>query len=150
VRNTRKNALVIIARLAVALVAVVLLQAAAPLASAQSLDYEYFKTRVEPIFLKKRPSHARCVVCHAESTNAFNLQKLPAGSNTWTEEQSRQNFEMLSRLVNVEKPDESILLLHPLAPEAGGDYFHSGGRQFATRNDPDWLVLAEWIRSAKK
>ncbi len=149
-RNTRKSALVVIARMATTLVAVVLLQAAAPLARAQSLDYEYFKTRVEPIFLKKRPSHARCVVCHAESTNAFNLQKLPAGSSTWTEEQSRQNFEMLSRLVNVEKPDESILLLHPLAPEAGGDYFHSGGRQFASRNDPDWLVLAEWVRSAKK
>jgi hypothetical protein len=149
-RNTRKIALVVLARLAAALVAVVLLQAASPLASAQSLDYQYFKTRVEPIFLKKRPSHARCVVCHAESTNAFNLQKLPAGSSTWTDEQSRQNFEVVSRLVNVNTPDASVLLLHPLAPEAGGDYFHSGGRQFASRNDPDWLVLAEWIRSAKK
>jgi hypothetical protein len=138
------------ARLAVAVVAVVLLQAASPLASAQSLDYQYFKTRVEPIFLKKRPSHARCVVCHAESTNAFNLQRLPAGGSTWTDKQSRQNFEVVSRLVNVNTPDASVLLLHPLAPEAGGDYFHSGGRQFASRNDPDWLVLAEWIRSAKK
>jgi hypothetical protein len=150
VRNTRKSALVFVARMATALVAVAFLQAAAPLARAQSLDYQYYKTRVEPIFLKKRPGHARCMVCHAESTNAFNLQRLPAGSTTWTDEQSRQNFEVVSRLVNVEKPDESVLLLHPLAPEAGGDYFHSGGRQFASRNDPDWLVLAEWIRSAKK
>ena len=31
----------------------------------QSLDFDYYKTRVEPIFLKKRPGHARCVVCHA-------------------------------------------------------------------------------------
>ena len=138
------------ARLATALVAVVLLQVASPLASAQSLDYQTFKTRVEPIFLKKRPTHARCAVCHMESTNAFNLQRLQPGSTTWTEEQSRQNFEVVSRLVNVNNPDASVLLLHPLAPEAGGDYFHSGGRQFASRNDPDWLVLAEWIRSAKK
>ena len=149
-RNTGKSALVVVARMATAVVAVVLLQAAAPAVGAQSLDYQYYKTRVQPIFLKKRPSHARCVVCHAESTNAFNLQRLPAGATTWTEEQSRQNFEVVSRLVNVEKPDESVLLLHPLAPEAGGDYFHSGGRQFASRNDPDWLVFAEWIRSAKK
>jgi hypothetical protein len=149
-RNTRRSALVVIARLATALVAVVLLQAAAPLVSAQSLDYQYYKTRVEPIFLKKRPGHARCVVCHAESTNAFNLQRLPAGSSTWTDEQSRQNFDVVSRLANIATPDSSLLLLHPLAPEAGGDYFHSGGRQFASRNDPDWLVLAEWIRSAKK
>jgi hypothetical protein len=138
------------ARLATALVAVVLLQAACPLASAQSLDYQYFKTRVEPIFLKKRPSHARCVVCHAESTNPFNLQRLQPGASTWTEEQSRQNFEVVSRLVNLKNPDASVLLLHPLAPDAGGDYFHSGGRQFASRDDPDWLVLAEWIRSASK
>jgi hypothetical protein len=149
-RNTPKNALVNLARLATTLVALALLQAAAPLARAQSLDFQYYKTRVEPIFLKKRPGHARCVVCHAESTNAFNLQRLPAGSATWTDEQSRLNFAVVSRLANPANPDASLLLLHPLAPEAGGDYFHSGGRQFASRNDPDWLVLAEWIRSAKK
>src|SRR5580700_10840691 len=70
-----------------------------PLASAQSLDFETFKTRVEPIFLKKRPGHARCVACHVGSNNAFRLQSLPAGSTTWTEEQSRRNFEIVSRLV---------------------------------------------------
>ena len=149
-RKSHKSALVVVARLATALAALVLLQTASPLVSAQSLDYQYFKTRVEPIFLKKRPGHARCVVCHAESTNAFNLQRLDAGNTTWTEEQSRQNFEVVSRLVNADNPDASLLLLHPLAPEAGGDYFHSGGRQFASRNDPEWLVLAEWVRSAKK
>ena len=37
-------------------------------------------------------------------------------------------------------------MLHPLAPEAGGDPFHSGGRQFASQNDPDWLVMSEWVR----
>jgi YVTN family beta-propeller protein len=39
-------------------------------------------------------------------------------------------------------------LTHPLAPEAGGDAFHSGGRQFETQNDPDWLILAAWVRAA--
>src|ERR1700680_4222866 len=29
-------------------------------AETPALDYEFFKTRVEPIFLKKRPTHARC------------------------------------------------------------------------------------------
>jgi len=28
------------------------------------------------------------------------------------------------------KPGSSLLLLHPLAPEAGGSAYHSGGRQF--------------------
>ena len=34
------------------------------------------------------------------------------------------------------------ILTHPLAPEAGGDAFHSGGRQFASKNDPDWKLIA--------
>ena len=115
----------------------------------QSLDFEYYKTRVEPIFLKKRPGHARCVVCHAGSNNAFRLQPLPAGSTTWTEEQSRRNFEMASRLVTPGDPASSHLLLHPLAANAGGDHFHSGGRQFASQEDPDWRVLADWVRNTK-
>jgi YVTN family beta-propeller protein len=39
--------------------------------------------------------------------------------------------------------------MHTLAPESGGDAFHSGGRQFETQNDPDWLTLAEWVRGAE-
>ncbi len=52
-----------------------------PAASAAdaTLDYEFFKTRVEPIFLTKRPDHVRCYVCHSESNNAFKLEKLSAG-----------------------------------------------------------------------
>ena len=124
------------------------LQCAVTSAGAQSLDYDYefFKARVEPIFLQKRPGHTRCVVCHAErSNNAFRLEKLSAGVSFWTEEQSRRNYEMASRLVVPGKPDSSLLLLQPLAPEAGGNPFHSGGRQFETKNDPQWKTLAEWV-----
>jgi hypothetical protein len=122
---------------------------AAGQAPTQSLDFEYYKTRVEPIFLKKRPGHARCVVCHAGSNNAFRLQPLPPGSTTWTEEQSRRNFESASRLVTPGDPTSSRLLLHPLSPKGGGDAFHSGGRQFASQNDPDWRVLADWVRNVR-
>jgi len=119
---------------------------AAP-ARGQTLDYEYFKTQVEPIFLEKRAGHARCYVCHAErSNNAFRLEKLSEGAKFWTEEQSRRNFEMASRLAVPGKPGESLLLLHPLAPEAGGSAYHSGGRQFESRDDAAWKILARWVR----
>ena len=38
------------------------------------------------------------------------------------------------------------------SPEAGGNTFHSGGRQFASKNDPDWKTLAQWVtgRSEQK
>jgi hypothetical protein len=142
-----------LARLAIAAASVLFLQTATALAAvpsaAPSLDFEYYRTRVEPIFLKKRPGHARCVVCHAGSTNAFRLEPLPAGSTTWTLEQSRRNFEIVSRLVTPGDPATSHFLLHPLSPTAGGEPFHSGGRQFASQNDPDWRVLADWVRGAK-
>jgi hypothetical protein len=114
------------------------------LASAQSLDYEAYKTSVEPIFVKKRIGHARCVACHSASNNSFRLQPLAEGA-TWTDEQSRRNFESVSRLVNRSNPQKSMLLIHPLAREAGGDEFHSGGRQFLSKDDPDWKAIAVWI-----
>jgi YVTN family beta-propeller protein len=53
------------------------------------------------------------------------------------------------QLVVPGEPASSPLLLHPLAPSAGGDPFHSGGRQFSSQNDPDWLTLADWVRSLR-
>ena len=71
------------------------------------------------------------------------------GAKTWREEQSRKNFETVSKLVNPGGPLVSRLLMHPLAPEGGGDVFHSGGRQFMSVHDPDWKTIADWVRSAK-
>jgi hypothetical protein len=113
--------------------------------AAPSLDYQFFKQRVEPIFLKKRVGHTRCYVCHSESNNAFRLEKLAPGASFWIEEQSRRNFENSSTLVNPGDPSTSLLLLQPLAPEGGGNAFHSGGRQFASKSDPDWKILAQWV-----
>jgi len=114
-----------------------------------SLDYTFFKTRVEPIFLKKRPGMARCYVCHEEANHPLRLVKLSTGSTSWSEEESRRNFDTVSQLVNTDDPLKSKLLLHPLAPEAGGDAFHSGGRQFKSKDDPDWKTLADWARGQK-
>jgi hypothetical protein len=119
------------------------------LAAAPALDYAAFKSKIEPIFLQKREGHTRCYVCHAESNNNFRLEKLSPGQAMWNDEQSRKNFEMISKLVNPGDPDTSRLLLHPLAPEGGGGVFHSGGRQFADKNDPAWKAIADWVKSAK-
>ena len=114
-------------------------------AGAQTLDYGRFKASVEPIFLKKRAGHTRCYVCHSDrSNNLFKLEKLAPGAKMWSEEQSRRNFETVSRLVVPGKPESSLLLLHPLAPEAGGSAYHTGGRQFADKDDADWKAIARW------
>jgi hypothetical protein len=117
--------------------------------AAPTLDYDFFKTRVQAVFLEKRPTHTRCYVCHAESNNGFRLERLSPGASTWNEEQSRKNFEMASKLVNAGDPDHSRLLMQPLAPEAGGNVFHSGGRQFESKDDPNWKTLAAWVNGQK-
>jgi len=124
------------------------LVALAVLGGAQSLDYQTYKTTVEPIFLKKRPTHARCVVCHAAATHPFRLEPINLDATTWTEAQSRKNFETVSHLVKPGDPLASILLLQPLAHSAGGAEFHSRGRQFASQDDPDWQAIAAWVKAA--
>src|SRR5438046_1422913 len=107
--------------------------ASSPAASA-SLDYEFFKSKVQPVFLTKREGHARCVVCHTFNNAPFKVVSLSPGATTWNEEQSRRNFELVKR---VAMPGflESALLKHPLAEEAGGDAHHGGAQQFASKND---------------
>jgi hypothetical protein len=132
--------------------ATVLVAASAPQLStraAPALDYDFFKTRVQAVFLEKRPTHTRCYVCHAEANNGFRLERLSPGAAAWNEEQSRKNFEMTAKLVNAGDPDTSRLLMQPLAPEGGGNVFHSGGRQFASKDDPNWKVLADWVNGKK-
>ena len=140
----RRRALLIVAGLA----ALAASNSIAAPPAVPKLDYEFFKSRVEPVFLTKRPDHARCYACHVESNNAFRLERLSAGAHNWTEEQSRRTFEVVSILVNPGDPGTSRLLLHPLAPEGGGDVFHSGGRQFASKRDPAWRALAAWVNGA--
>jgi hypothetical protein len=136
-------------RLALATAAIVMSQMIASSATDQGLDFEIYRTRVEPVFLKRRPGHARCVVCHETSNTAFRLQPLVSGSANWTEEQSHRNFENVTHLVTPGNPAKSRLLIHPLSPDAGGDEFHGGGRQFASKDDPEWKVIADWVRQGK-
>ncbi len=126
-----------------------LLTSATLVPAASTLDYEFYKAKVQPIFLAKRPGHAPCVMCHAEANNMLRLEPLPPGQTTWTEEQTRKNFDTVSKIVQaVDDPLTAKILLHPLAPEAGGDAFHSGGRQFASKNDPNWRIIAQWAEGA--
>jgi hypothetical protein len=50
--------------------------------AAPPLDYEVFKARVEPIFLKNRPGHARCYSCHGSGNGPQYLVPLSPGSTS--------------------------------------------------------------------
>lgn len=114
--------------------------------SKATLDFEFFRTRVQPVFLTKRPGYTRCVLCHGGGGGGAGfLQPLSPGATTWDEAQSRQNFAAVSRLVMPGQPMKSRLLTHPLEPKAGGDEFHNGGRQFTSQDDPQFQTIAAWV-----
>src|SRR3979490_2684439 len=115
--------------------------------AASALDFAVFKEKVQPLLAEKRPGHARCITCHSTGT-AFRLQRLPAGRAAYTEEESRKNFEAASRVVLPGVPLKSRLLTMPLAHEAGGTEFHPGGTHFESQTDPEWKVLADWVKNA--
>jgi hypothetical protein len=119
---------------------------------APSLDYNYFVTKIQPIFLKERApdegAGQRCVNCHSRMVTRLRLQALTAGAAQWTDEQSKQNFQAVSGLVTPGEPMKSRLLLHPLAPESGGDPTHTGGKFWKSPDNPEWQTIAAWVKGA--
>src|SRR5947209_15722163 len=116
--------------------------------SASALDFEFFRTRVQPIFLAKRDGHTRCVSCHSKGT-PMRLQALSPGASTWNEEQSRKNFQVVVTRVVPYNLLQSRLLLQPLVSEGGGTFYHSGGKHWNSFLDSEWQTLANWVCGRK-
>ena len=123
-------------------------QTAAQPPPGSALDFEFFKARVQPIFLHKRKGLARCYVCHSQGT-PFRLQTLAPGAASWTDEESRKNFDAARRLVNAANPMLTPLLSMPLAADAGGIAFHPGGKHWTSKDDPEWQTIARWVSGEK-
>src|ERR1700730_8902272 len=123
-------------------------QAVSAGASPSFLDFETYRNRIEPIFLKTREGGVRCYDCHSVLATRLRLQPLVPGNSSWTEEQSRRNFESAVRVVTPSDPWKSSLLLHPLAQAAGGGATHTGGKFWTSQDDPEWKTIAEWVRNS--
>ncbi len=125
------------------------LQAQEPGSTAGSaLDFEFFRTKVQPIFLAKREGHTRCVSCHSKGT-PMRLQALSPGATTWNEEQSRKNFQVVVTRVVPYNLLQSRLLVQPLVSEGGGTFYHSGGKHWNSFLDSEWQTLANWVCGRK-
>lgn len=113
-----------------------------------SLDFEFFRSCVQPIFVNPIEGALPCTSCHGSGVRGF-ARPIPEGRNDWTEEESRQNFTVLQRFIAPGDPLGSRFLMHPLHPEGGGSYMHNGGRRWTSQEDPEWRMLAEWIRGER-
>lgn len=113
--------------------------------AARGLNFEFFQSCVQKLFLNKRPGLVECVHCHGVEPRNF-APAIPAGRDFWNLEESRRNFAVVRQYVEPGFPLMSRFLLHPLAPDAGGDHMHAGGRRWRSQDDPEWRMLAAWIR----
>lgn len=113
-------------------------------------DVESYRNSVERVFLTDRggttSGYAACVMCHTWQTSVRFSLETPATDAGWTVEQSRRNFDVVTKLVNTASPAISRLLLKPLATTAGG-MGHTGGSYWTSRTDPEYLAVLSWIRS---
>jgi len=115
-------------------------------ATAPEVDFDFFRTCVQRIFQDREQVTDRmeCAACHGSGVRGF-AQDLPDGREFWNEQESRENFELLSRFIEPGDPLGSRFLTHPLDSHDGGDNYHSGGRRWYTQDDPEWQMLAAWV-----
>ncbi|HLG56780.1 MAG TPA: hypothetical protein VI485_15690 [Vicinamibacterales bacterium] len=113
--------------------------------SKPALDFDFYRARIEPMFLVKRPGNVRCVECHERGAGALRFQARVEGGASWTEEASRKNFTAVSAFVVPGDPKASRLLQHPLERESGGDPFHGGGKHWSASH-AEYHTLAAWVR----
>jgi len=112
------------------------------------LDFTFFRSCVQPIFQKPLDGHIRCGNCHAVGQMGF--APVPAGGRgEWNDEEAKRAFQVISRLVVPGNPVQSRFLLKPLHPDGGGSYAHNGVRRWQTRDDPEWQMLAAWVRGER-
>jgi len=116
-------------------------------AAASPLDFETFRTKVQPILISPRKGNARCAACHSRGGGNAYLEPLTPGASAYTEEQSRRNFDRVSRLVVPGEPLKSVLLTNPLATDAGGSHWHGGGKHWQSQDNPEWQTLAAWVKT---
>jgi hypothetical protein len=117
-------------------------------AAEPTLDFEFFQTCVQRVFAAPREGHIRCSNCHAAGLIGF--APVPQSGSGWSEPEARRAFQTISRLVIPGNPEQSRFLLKPLHPDGGGSYTHNGPRRWQSRQDPEWQMLAAWVRGERK
>ena len=118
------------------------------------LDYAYFVAKVEPILATPGPDGKACVMCHANHV-IFKL-KPPNQEGSFSSPDSRENYRYAMRVVDINDPQHSLILIKPTRPTDAGadvsDYYatHNGGQRWKG-NEASWQYKAilEWIRGVR-
>jgi hypothetical protein len=113
-----------------------------------AVDFAFFRACVQQVFATPREGHIACSNCHAGGLIGF--APPPQNGKAWSDEEARRAFQSISRLIIPGNPEQSRFLLKPLHPDGGGTYTHNGPRRWQSQSDPEWLMLASWVRGERK
>ena len=116
---------------------------------APDVDFDFFRSCVQRVFLNPREGAVPCTTCHAGGSRGF-APPVPEGRTYWNEEESRRNFRVVMRFVTPGYPMQSLFLQNPLHPDGGGTPMHGGGIRWESQNDPEWQELAAWVRGENR
>ncbi|HSH76403.1 MAG TPA: hypothetical protein VLA09_12015 [Longimicrobiales bacterium] len=111
------------------------------------LDFEFYRACVQRVFANPREGQLACTRCHAGGAAGF--APAPANGTSWTDAEARRGFQAIQRLIVPGNPEQSRWMIKPLHPQAGGSYTHNGVRRWESRADPEWQMLAEWVRGER-
>jgi mono/diheme cytochrome c family protein len=112
-----------------------------------TLDFTFFRSCVQQVFANPREGHIKCSQCHSGGLVGF--APPPKDGKQWNDEEAKRAYTSISRLILPGNPDQSRFLLKPLHPDGGGSYAHNGVRRWQTKTDPEWQMLAGWVRGQK-
>jgi hypothetical protein len=113
------------------------------------VDFDFFRSCVQRVFLNPREGAVPCATCHAEGSRGF-APPIPEGRTYWNEEESRRNFAVVMRFVTAGYPMQSLFLQNALHPDGGGTPMHGGGKRWESQDDPEWQELAAWVRGENR
>jgi len=98
------------------------------------LDFKFFIARVEPILSAPGPDGKACVFRHANLV-IFKL-KPPNSEGVFSERNSGENYKYAMRVVDINNPTLSLILIKPTRPtDSGADVsdclaMHNGGQRW--------------------
>jgi len=114
------------------------------------LDREYFTVKVQPLLAAKGADGKSCFHCHSNHT-ILNLLP-PDESGQFSAEISRNNYRSALRVVDLDDPENSLLLRKPrspgvVSPETGVS--HVGGVRWSSKEHPAYQAILQWLNGAR-
>ncbi len=117
------------------------------------LDPDVFRRDVNPLFYRPGADGDSCVDCHASHAVLRLAERRAGGPN---DEDVARNLASTARVVDLARPEASLLLRKPRSPEGTGEadplgptgLTHVGGPRWKSTDDPAYRAVLSWLRAS--